>query len=134
MLLVGMFLSALVFGWLLAEFTPVRLIRVVQGAAVVTLMLNVNALWKQEPRDRERAQRERSTASFRKAWRELRSDPRTVRLLVAVALGTAGFTMQDILLEPFGGEILDLSVGATTGLAMKRKIVATRSRPRIPIL
>jgi BCD family chlorophyll transporter-like MFS transporter len=39
-----------------------------------------------------------------------------VRLLVAVALGSAGFSMQDILLEPYGGEVLSLSVSATTGL------------------
>ena len=39
-----------------------------------------------------------------------------MRLLVAVALGTAGFAMQDVLLEPFGGEVLGLTVGATTGL------------------
>jgi BCD family chlorophyll transporter-like MFS transporter len=33
-----------------------------------------------------------------------------------VGLGTAGFSMQDILLEPYGGEVLGLSVGATTAL------------------
>jgi MFS transporter, BCD family, chlorophyll transporter len=33
-----------------------------------------------------------------------------------VALGTMGFTMQDVLLEPYGGEILGLSVGQTTWL------------------
>ena len=32
------------------------------------------------------------------------------------ALGTAGFSMQDILLEPYGGKILKLPVGATTAL------------------
>ena len=37
-------------------------------------------------------------------------------LLVAVGLGTAAFSMQDILLEPYGGEILHLSVGQTTTL------------------
>ena len=116
MLLIGMFFSALIFGWLLADFTPSILIRVIQSAAVVTLVLNVIALWKQEARDRERAENDAPNVTFSEAWRELNSDPRTVRLLVAVALGTAGFTMQDILLEPFGGEILGLSVGATTGL------------------
>jgi BCD family chlorophyll transporter-like MFS transporter len=34
--------------------------------------------------------------------------------LVAVGLGAAAFSMQDILLEPYGGQILGLSVGATT--------------------
>jgi MFS transporter, BCD family, chlorophyll transporter len=33
-----------------------------------------------------------------------------------VVIGTMGFQMQDVLLEPYGGEILGLSVGATTWL------------------
>jgi BCD family chlorophyll transporter-like MFS transporter len=39
-----------------------------------------------------------------------------MRLLVAVGLGAAAFSMQDVLLEPYGGQILGLSVGATTSL------------------
>ncbi len=39
-----------------------------------------------------------------------------MRLLLAVAIGSAAFSMQDILLEPYGGEILGLSVGETTRL------------------
>ena len=86
-LLVGMALSALAFGWLLADFSQLRLIRVIQGAAMV-----------------------------RDAWRALLAQERAGRLLLAVGLGTAAFTMQDVLLEPFGGEILGLSVSATTVL------------------
>ncbi|MEO1201343.1 MAG: BCD family MFS transporter [Pseudomonadota bacterium] len=116
MLLIGMFVSAIAFGWLLIDYNPIRLIRVVQGAAVVTLVLNVISLWKQEPRDlAERVGRTTKTR-FRDAWRELRADPRAMRMLVALGLGTAGFTMQDILLEPFGAQILGLSVSSTTGL------------------
>lgn len=48
MFLVGMGVSALVVGTLLADFSNLRLIRVVQGTAVVTLILNLIALWKQE--------------------------------------------------------------------------------------
>jgi len=33
-----------------------------------------------------------------------------------VGLGTAAFNMQDVILEPYGGEILHLSVGATSAL------------------
>jgi BCD family chlorophyll transporter-like MFS transporter len=36
--------------------------------------------------------------------------------LCAVGVGTAAFNMQDIILEPYGGEILHLSVGDTTAL------------------
>ena len=46
----------------------------------------------------------------------LRPTARTRRRLIATALGTAGFSMQDILLEPYGGKILHLPVGATTAL------------------
>ena len=116
MLLVGMFLSALLFGWLLRDFDPIRLIRVIQSAAVITIVLNVIALWKQEPRDLKRRVGVPAASSFGEAWRELKTDSRTSRLLVAVALGTAGFTMQDILLEPYGGQILGMSVAQTTGL------------------
>jgi BCD family chlorophyll transporter-like MFS transporter len=115
MLLVGMFVSALIFGWLLREFSQLRLIQVIQGAAALTMALNLCALWKQETR-RPRQALTPTRPSFLSAWRELRADGRVMRLLVAVALGTAGFAMQDVLLEPFGGQILGLSVGATTGL------------------
>ncbi len=116
MLLVGMFFSALLFGWLLTDFGPLTLIRVIQSAAVITLCLNVVALWKQEPRGEPRYREESKHTNFRDALAELRAEPQSRRLLVAVGLGTAGFTMQDILLEPFGGQILGLSVSATTTL------------------
>jgi len=50
MLLLGVLLSSLIFGWLLRSFTEVKLVGVVQGAAMVTMFLNIIALWKQEPR------------------------------------------------------------------------------------
>ena len=114
MLLLGTLASALVFGVLLRDFTQMKLIQVVQGAAVVTIVLNVVALWKQEARvpnrnlDRERRPR------FREAWQRYTRATRGRRFLVAVVLGTTAFSMQDVLLEPYGGEILHLSVSATT--------------------
>ena len=114
MLLVGMLGSALVFGALLAEFSPKRLIQVIQGAAVATVILNGLALWKQELRRSQRVDRSAPRPPFHEAWAALRNDPRCFRLLLAVGLGTAGFAMQDVLLEPYGGEVLGLSVSATT--------------------
>ncbi len=115
MLLLGMALSSLVFGVLLADFSNVRLIQVIQGAAMVTMGLNLLALWKQEPRRTSRvATPDEPRANFREAWRKFTRAGKPVRLLVAVGLGTAGFSMQDILLEPYGGQILHLGVGATS--------------------
>lgn len=115
MLLIGMMVSSILFGLLLGEFTQVRLIEVIQGAAAATMVLNLIALWKQEARDPERTRRAEKKR-FSLALRELLARRRVARLLVAVALGTAGFAMQDALLEPYGGHVLGLSVGATTGL------------------
>ena len=116
MLLLGTVASALVFGWLLQDFSQVRLIQVIQGAAAVTMILNIVALWKQEVRDPGRNRGPSSERRFLDAWRALRQQDRWARLLVTVGLGTAAFTMQDILLEPYGGEILHLDVAATTAL------------------
>jgi len=114
MLLVGMVISALMFGWLLADFSNERLIRVIQGAALLTMILNSVALWKQEPRNRALTDPNRERPSFRESWRVFSEGGQYSRLLVVVGLGTAGFTMQDVLLEPYGGEVLGLSVSATT--------------------
>jgi BCD family chlorophyll transporter-like MFS transporter len=114
MLLIGMVASAFVFGEALADFREFRLIQVVQGAALVTIALNVAALWKQEPRDPARTAKDRPRPSFRESWAEFRHETKSTRIFVTVALGTAAFTMQDILLEPYGGQILHLTVAQTT--------------------
>jgi BCD family chlorophyll transporter-like MFS transporter len=115
MLLVGTLVSALAFGALLQDYSHVRLIQVIQGSAVVTLVLNGIALWKQEPRDRVRAlEGPRERSSFREAWARFVSGGRASRLLVAVGFGSAGFGMQDVLLEPYGGEVMSMPVGDTS--------------------
>jgi BCD family chlorophyll transporter-like MFS transporter len=116
MLLVGMVASGLAFGRLLANFSELRLIQVVQGAAMVTMALNLAALWKQEARNSAPAAVHATTARFIDSWREFTGHSRAIRFLVTVGLGTAAFNMQDIVLEPYGGEILHLPVGATTAL------------------
>lgn len=114
MLLIGMVVSGAVFGFLLTDFSPMRLIQVVQGAALLTMILNVVALWKQEVRNPALTGADRQDADFWREWLKLADIPGTRRFLVAVALGTAAFSMQDVLLEPYGGEILGLAVSNTT--------------------
>ena len=115
MFLVGMAISSVVVGLLLRDFSNIRLIQVVQGTALATLVLNLVALWKQEtmnPTSKE--ERAKPRPKFRDAWNDLLSGGSAGRLLAVVALGTVGFQMQDVLLEPYGGEVLGLSVAATT--------------------
>ena len=116
MLLVGIIISSVIFGLLLAKFSEVRLVQVIQGTAVVTVVLNMVAIWKQEPRDPQRTMADRPRPAFAESWRAFALGGNAVRRLVTVGLGTAAFSMEDILLEPYGGQILHLSVGSTTAL------------------
>jgi BCD family chlorophyll transporter-like MFS transporter len=116
MLLFGMMFAAFVIGGLLIDFSNTRLIQVIQGAAVLTMALNIVALWKQEARNKTLTAKDRETPTFGELWNAFVRDGDNARLLVAIGIGSAGFAMQDALLEPYGGEVLGLSVGATTGL------------------
>jgi BCD family chlorophyll transporter-like MFS transporter len=117
MLLFGMIASALAFGAMLANFSPGRLIQVIQASAIATVALNFVALWKQEPRRSSTLQKARQREpSFAESWATFTQGGQVVRRLLAVGLGTMAFSMEDVLLEPYGGQILHLAVGDTTKL------------------
>ncbi len=114
MLLLGMIAGSAMLGFVLTDFSPTRLVQVVQGAAVVVAVLNLISLWKQEPRQARRGARE--AHGFSRSWERLMAIPRMRRFLWTVGLGTVAFSMQDIVLEPFGGQVLGLNVGLTSAL------------------
>ncbi|MDJ0777154.1 MAG: PucC family protein [Gammaproteobacteria bacterium] len=117
MLLLGMIASSLAFGAALWDFSNGRLIQVIQTVALLTLALNCVAMWQQETRHSAQA---RSPAaadpSFREAWSRFCAGDHALRRLTIIGLGTMAFGMADVILEPFGGHILNLSVAATTKL------------------
>jgi MFS transporter, BCD family, chlorophyll transporter len=129
MLLVGMVVASLTYGAVLRNFNKVVLIQVINAASAATLLLNTIAVWQQEARGS--APKTRTTATrppFMLAWRAfVRECPQLVRLLVAVGVGTFAFTLQDVLLEPFGGQVLKLGVAATTTLTAVMAIGAIAS-------
>jgi BCD family chlorophyll transporter-like MFS transporter len=108
----------------------------------MVLFINGFGMWKQEPR---RA----STMNvpvpmrpdMRAAWAAFRAEHQSIRRLVTIGLGTMALSMQDILLEPYGGQILHMTVGQTTqltaalagggltGLALRRPAPGPRRRP-----
>jgi len=117
MLLLGTIVSALIFGHLLAEFSPGRLVQVIQGSAVATMVLNSLALWKQETRRPVRGNNAAPPEiTFRESWKSFIAGDNARRRLVAIGLGTMAFSMEDVLLEPYGGQVLHMSVGSTTSL------------------
>ena len=109
MLLVGMVASALAFGALLAEFQPAAPDPGDPGrGASLTMVLNLRRAV-----EAGGAQSVAYTAPQRRApvvprrWRELRAPSGRVRPVPDRRRARhRGFSMQDILLEPYGGEIL----------------------------
>jgi BCD family chlorophyll transporter-like MFS transporter len=126
----SMLVASLAYGALLTGFDEMsvgqangRLIGVLQGTALVAVALNIVALWKQESMNRERAEQikadreaQKEPPRFRETWSHFIRAGDAARLLIALGLGTAGFQMQDILLEPYGGQVLGLTVSQTTRL------------------
>jgi BCD family chlorophyll transporter-like MFS transporter len=130
MLQVSMLVAALIYGVLLTDFNSMdpgaanqRLIGVLQGVALVCIGLNLLAVWKQEAINMERAEQAMAEKAadapqprFRDTWVRFLSGGSATRLLIALGLGTLGFQMQEILLEPYGGQVLGLTVAQTTRL------------------
>jgi BCD family chlorophyll transporter-like MFS transporter len=119
MLLVGSIAAAFFFGWALEDFSQGRLIQVIQGSAVITVALNFTALWKQEARipAHRRTTPPAPDPGFRESLALFLSRDHAMLRLIAVGLGTLAFSMSDIILEPYGGEVLKLGVGTTTMLS-----------------
>jgi len=117
MLLLGICAGALGYGALLRHFSELRLVQVVQGSAVITLFINGFAMWQQEPRRASTLTADKTAAvSLEQAWAMFRAGEKSTRRLVTIGAGTMALSMQDILLEPYGGQILHLTVGQTTSL------------------
>jgi BCD family chlorophyll transporter-like MFS transporter len=116
-LLVGSIVAALVFGAFLTDFTPGRLIQVIQACAVITVLLNFIATWKQEALNSSPAANDpAAAATFRQSWESFAAQAQALRRLTLIGVGTLAFTMSDVLLEPYGGQALELGVGMTTRL------------------
>ena len=119
MFLFGMGLSALVIGYLLRDFSNLRLIRVVQGAALFGFIINLIAMWKQEnviPMSKPEIVA--PYPMFKEAWTDFINVSNNARLITVVFIGTLAFNMQDVLLEPYGGQVLKLNVSQTTLLTV----------------
>jgi BCD family chlorophyll transporter-like MFS transporter len=115
MLLLGICAGALIYGILLRHFSEMRLVQVVQGSAVLTMLINGFAMWQQEPR-RPAPAADAPVVTLAAAWGEFRGAHKSIRRLVTIGLGTMALSMQDILLEPYGGQVLHLTVSQTTML------------------
>ena len=124
MQLFGMIISALAFGLALEQFSPARLIQVIQASALITLILNVIALWKQETRTQIRSRANQAEPSFMQSWRTFTAGGNAVRRVSATTALTAtlaigglwGFTWASRVLSRGSDPFRMATLGAYVGI------------------
>lgn len=103
----------------LADYEPTRLITVALSVAMAVFVLALFATLGNEEKNKdldEAAQRAREIP-FRTAFAHvIAADPQVRLFFVIVMLTFIGTLAQDVLLEPYGGLVLAMPVGETTGL------------------
>ncbi len=121
MLILGTVVSAIVVSALLVDYSHKKLIEVMQGSAVVFVLLTVVALWGQERLRADgsiisQTEITRVRLSLWESVKTLGEQQAMQRLFVLIFLATMAFATHDVLLEPYGGEVLGMSVSSTMQL------------------
>ncbi|MDF1501846.1 PucC family protein [Roseisolibacter sp. H3M3-2] len=122
MMIFGIAASAGVTGALLDPFSLDRLLAVSAGVSVVVLALCAAAATSPVLRRTEgvapaATAPARDAREFRRAVRAALAEGATRRFVGFVFLAMLAFSAQDLILEPFGGQVLGMTPGETTRLA-----------------
>ena len=123
MLILGTVISAIIVSGFLIEYSHKRLIQVMQGSAVTFVVLTVIALWQQEQLNpdgtiRSTIEAVRVRLSLWDSIRMLGGQKALQGLFTVIFIATMAFATHDVLLEPYGGQVLGMSVSATMGLTV----------------
>jgi BCD family chlorophyll transporter-like MFS transporter len=117
--MLGMVVGAGVIKGALKTYDPATLTGVALGVAGAVLLLAILGSIRQEPKGivtqvaAEKAREVKFSEAFRKV---VLADPQVRLFFGIVVLTFVGTLAQDVLLEPFGGLVLGMEVGETTGL------------------
>ncbi len=118
MMVAGIVVSAITVGELLKPFSQERLLLVSGGLALAMVTLTVLATFRLERQAGQfgAAARNEAAPDFRAALAEIWNEPAARRFTVFIFVSMIAFSMQDLILEPFGGLIFGLSPGESTQL------------------
>lgn len=117
--MLGMVMGAGFIKSALKVYDPAKLVATALGVAVVVLMLAILATIGQEDKDpvAEIATKEARKTSFGESFKSvIWADPQARLFFAIVVMTFIGTLAQDVLLEPYGGLVLNMAVGETTGL------------------
>jgi len=119
MMIVGFAVTAGVAGQLLDPYTPLRLLAVSCGVGVLALLMTLLALRGLEPvtRPQRRADEPSQHVPFRLALQQVWAEPVARRFTVFVFVSMLAFSAQDLILEPFAGQVHGYTPGQSTQLS-----------------
>ena len=112
MLFVGIIATGISTGFVLDEYSFNGLIILFSGGGILVVALSLVALFRQEKRHTARISKRNE--SFTSALRAFISSRNARWFALFLFLSMFSLFMQDVILEPFGGEVLGLSPGETT--------------------
>jgi len=118
MMIAGIVVSAFTVGALIDPFTPQILMRVAIGLAVVTIALACIATFRLETGHHvfEETAKADDAPTFGEAIREIFAETAARRFTIFIFVSMMAYNMQDLILEPFAGQIFGMAPGETTQL------------------
>ncbi|MEO0463506.1 MAG: BCD family MFS transporter [Pseudomonadota bacterium] len=118
MMIAGIVASAIAVGALIKPFTPERLMEVAFGLAAVTITLTIAATFRLERGHHVFAETAKAedAPDFASAIREIFAEPAARRFTIFIFVSMMAYNMQDLILEPFAGQIFGMAPGDSTQL------------------
>lgn len=121
MMIAGFATTAGIAGHLLEPFSMERLLHVSAGvtllAVAITLVMTVRLERATPPLDPANTKPSEVETSFLAALRSVIREPQAWQFTLFVFVSMLAFSTQDLILEPFAGEVFGLSPGASTQLS-----------------
>ncbi|MGH6642123.1 MAG: BCD family MFS transporter [Bradyrhizobium sp.] len=121
MMIAGFIVTTGVAGHLLDPFSPSRLIAVSASVSAAAMVLTLVGVWGVEGAVvagvRSRLTEVSRQSSFRDAFLEVWTEPKSRRFAIFVFVSMLAYSAQDLILEPFAGAVFGFTPGATTKLS-----------------
>jgi BCD family chlorophyll transporter-like MFS transporter len=119
MMIFGIAVTAVISGRFLDPFTMTRLVTVTAVAGIAAMALTLVAVMGLERRrlPAEKASRDSPAVPFRESLADAWADPQARLFTIFVFVSMLGYSMQDLILEPFAGLVFGMTPGETTGLS-----------------
>lgn len=117
MMIAGFVVTTALAGRFLDPYSPHRLLAVTATVCGIAVLLTLASIWRMEPDTPATASHPAPQGSFRAALAQVWAEPEARRFTIFVFVSMLAYSAQDLILEPFGGQVFGLSLGETTKLA-----------------